>query len=131
MDTSGLENNARIAYFKYDFSKHGGKVGDIVVYGDGIPANGWIRNASIRVNAAVVGNTSTLAIKAVSSADILAATAESSLTKDAKVQGVPDFATVANSIVLASAINSLTFTVGTADLTAGQVTVVVDWCLSA
>ena len=131
MQTSGLENNLRVSYFQYDFDKHGGAAGDIVVYGDGVPANGWIRDAAIRVNKAVVGATSTLAIKAVSSEDILAATAEASLTLNAKIQGVPDMATIADSIVLSSAINSLTFTVGTADLTAGKVTVALLWSLSA
>lgn len=131
MQTSGLENNLRVSYFQYDFAKHGGAVGAITVYGDGIPANAWIVDAKIRVNTAVVGTTSTLAIQAATSEDILAATAEASLTLNAKIQGVPDMATVGDQIVLASAINSLTFTVGTAALTAGKVTVALMWILSA
>lgn len=131
MQTSGLENNLRVSYFQYDFAKHGGAAGDITVYGDGIPKGGWIVDAKILVNTAVVGTTSTLAIKAASANDILAATAEASLTLNAKLQGVPDMATVADQIILAAAINSLTFTVGTNDLTAGKVTVALMWILSA
>jgi len=131
MQTSGLENNLRVSYFQYDFAKHGGATGAITVYGDGIPANAIICGGVIRVNTAVVGTTSTLAIKAASSEDILAATAEASLTLNALLAVVPDFATVGDMITLASAINSLTFTVGTNDLTAGKVTVALFWILSA
>ena len=131
MQTSGLENNLRVSYFQYDFAKHGGATGAITVYGDGIPANAIICGGVIRVNTAVVGTTSTLAIQAASSEDILAATAEASLTLNARIAVVPDFATVGDMITLSSAINSLTFTVGTNDLTAGKVTVILFWVLSA
>lgn len=131
MQTSGVENNMRASYFQYDFSKHGGATGAITVYGDGIPANAVICGGYIRVNTAVVGDTSTLAIQAASSEDILAATAEASLTLNALVAVVPDFATVGEMITLSSAINALTFTVGTNDLTAGKVTVALFWGLSA
>jgi len=131
MQTSGLENNLRVSYYQYDFAKHGGATGAITVYGDGIPANAVICGGFARVNTAVVGTTSTLAIQAASSEDILAATAEASLTLNALLAVVPDFATVGDMIILASAINSLTFTVGTNDLTAGKVTVALFWALSA
>ena len=129
--TSGLENNLRVSYFQYDFAKHGGAVGAISVQGDGIPANAWIMDAKVRVNTAVVGTNSTVAIMAVGAGDVLAATAEASLTLNALIQGVPDMATVAHQFVLASAINALTFTVAAANLTAGKITVAVIWCLSA
>lgn len=131
MQLSGVENNLRTSYFQYDFAKHGGVTGNIVVTGDGIPAGAIIMNGVIRINTAVVGESSTVAIQAVQANDILAATAEASLTLNALLIAVPDFATVAHMITLAAAINSLTFVVGTADLTAGKVTVALQWCLSA
>lgn len=132
MQTSGLENNLRVSYFQYDFAKHGGATGDITVYGDGIPANAIICGGVIRVNAAVTsGGLATVAIKAATAEDILAATAKASLTLNALLATVPDFATVGDMVTLASAINSLTFTVGTDALTAGKITVALFWVLSA
>jgi len=132
MQTSGLENNLRVSYFQYDFAKHGGAVGAITVYGDGIPANAVICGGLIHVNAAVTSSgLATVAIAAVGAGDILGATAKASLTLNALIAAVPDFATVGDMIRLTAAINSLTFTVGTEALTAGKITAALFWVLSA
>ena len=131
MQTSGVENNVRVSYFQWDFAKHGGTIGAITVYGDGIPANGWIIDAKVRVNTGLVGSGASMAIMAVGAGDVLAATAITSLTLNDVLQGVPDMATVAHSIVLGSAINSLTFTPSAANITAGKITVALMWVLSA
>ena len=131
MRTSGLENNLRTSYFQYDFARHGGVVGAITVTGDGIPSGAIICNGLVHVNTAVVGTTSTVAIMAVNAADVLAATAEASLTINALIVTVPDFATAAHYIRLTAAINSLTFTVATGALTAGKITVGLNWMLGA
>lgn len=128
MENAGLESALNVAYFEYDYSKHGGAVGDITVYGDGIPSDAIIVGGMIRVKTAVTTGgdplTTTVAIKAVSSGDILAATAVNSLTLNALLDTVPDMS-AANAIRLAAAINSLTFTVATAALTAGKIVVAV------
>ena len=123
--TSRLSNK-KIAYFQYDFATHGGTAGAITVQGSKIPSGAIITSGMIHVNTAVVGTTSTLAIQALASEDILAATAEASLTLNAVLDTVPD-QTAANAIRMTSTINSLTFTIGVNDLTAGKVTACLEY----
>lgn len=123
MDNAGLESSLNAAYYEYEYSKHGGAVGDITVYGDGIPSDAVIVGGLIRVTQAVTSaGAATVAVKAATAADILAATAKGSLTLNALLDTVPDM-TAANAVRLTSAVNSLTFTVAVDALTAGKIVV--------
>jgi len=128
METSPLENNCRQACFTYDFAKHGGAVSAITVYGDNIPKDAIILDGIIRVNTAGVGATATVAIMAQAANDIATAIAVASLTLNAKLDVVP-VGTAATCILLTAAIKSLTFTIATAALTAGKITVSLRWML--
>lgn len=131
MKTSPLENNVRQACFQYDFAQHGGAVEAITVYGDNIPADAIILDGIIRVNTAVTSDGSaTVAIMAQGANDILAATGKASLTLNALLDTVP-LGTAATAIRLTAAISSLTFTVGTAALLTGKITVALRWMRSA
>ena len=124
---NGLENKKQTAYFEYDFSKHGGEVGDIEVPGNGIPKGAVIHIGGIHVKTAVTsGDAATVAIKALTSADILAATGKASLALNDLLDTVPD-GTAANAIRVTSNITALTFTVAVADLTAGKIAVALDY----
>lgn len=130
MMNAGLEPKLNVAYFKYDFAKHGGVVGDIVVDGYGIPSGSIIKSGIIHVVTAVTsGGLSTVAIKALTSADILASTAKASLTANALLDTVPDN-TAANAILTSANLTALTFTVGTAALTAGKIVVALEYVVT-
>lgn len=127
---SGVENYKKVAYFEYDFSSDGGAVGDISVGGAVIPAGAVITSGVIHVKTAVTsGGAATVAIKAVGANDILAATGKASLTLNALLDTVPDGA-AANMIRVASNVTALTFTVGTAALTAGKIAVALEYVVT-
>jgi hypothetical protein len=127
MQSSGLAPVKGVAYFKYKFSKHGGSVGDISIEGNGIPKGALIDQAKIDVKTAVTsGGAATVALKAVGAEDLLAATGKATFAEDAKIDGVPD-GTATNAIRTTAAINSITATVATAALTAGEFTVMVEY----
>ena len=129
MQTSGVENNKRVSYFQYDFAKHGGAVSAITVTGDGIPSGAVITDGMIHVNTACVGSGASVAIMAVGANDILSALAITSLTLNDLVSCVPK-STQATWIRLTAALNSLTFTISAAALTAGKITVALEWVLA-
>jgi len=131
MKTSGLENAKKVAYFEYDFSIHGGTAGDITVYGDPIVSGAIITSGMIHVRTACTSaGSATVAIKALTSEDILAATAKASLTANALIDTVP-VGTAATSIRCTSTIQALTFTVATAALTAGKIVVALEYVVTA
>jgi hypothetical protein len=130
MKTSPLENNCRQACFQYDFAQHGGAQGNITVVGDNIPVDAIILDGIIRVNTACTsGGSATVAIKAVGANDLLTATAVGSLTANALLDTVA-VGSAATAIRVSTAITALTFTVATADLTAGKITVALRWMRS-
>jgi hypothetical protein len=127
---NGLENKKQVAYFEYDYSKHGGAQGDISVAGNGIPKGAIITSGVIHTKTAVLsGGAATVAIKALSAADILAATAKASLSLNALLDVVPDGAAT-NMIRVTSNITALTFTVADADLTAGKIAVALEYVVT-
>jgi len=127
MQNIGLETGKKIAFFEYDFAVHGGAAGDIEVEGTPIPSGAIIKEGIIHVkNAVTSGGSATLQIKALSTDDILASTAKASLTLNALIATVP-VGTAASSIRATSNITALTFTVGTAALTAGKVMVALEY----
>jgi hypothetical protein len=120
MQAYGLESGLRVAAFEYDFSKHGGAVGAISVYGHGIPAGAFIYGGLIHVVTALTsGGAATIACGFLATDDIIAATAVSSWSLNAKLAIVPVM-TAASALRMTSADNILTVTVATAALTAGK-----------
>jgi hypothetical protein len=128
---NGLENKKRVAYFEYDFAKHGGGPGDIDLYGDGIPIGSVINNGIIHVRTACThASTGSIALKAIGANDIKAACVMASLTANALVPTVP-VGTAATSKRVTSSINKLVMTVGSAGaMTAGKFTVALDYWIT-
>lgn len=126
-----IHRGFKVAKGWYKFSRDGGAEGDITLKEvDGvtdckIPTGALITNCIIRVPVALTsGGSATIAVNTEDAADMLAATAVASWSLAAKLQGVPDFATIADS-VLTTAERTLTITVADAALTAGEAYVYV------
>ncbi len=109
----------------YDFSKQGGaisaislkdKVGNAVK----LPSGALVLNAFtvVRTAADSLGS-ATIALKIEGAGDLLAAAAYTDFSAAAKIQGIPDFGTLADS-VLTTAERTLTATIAVAALTAGK-----------
>lgn len=131
MQATGLEPKKDVAYFEYDFSKHGGAVGDITVEGDALPAGALIDIGKVHVKTACTsGGSATVVITALSSGDIMASTAVASLSANALLDTEPD-GTAANMIRTTSNLTSLTFTIGTAALTAGKIAVALEYYITS
>jgi len=118
----------------YDFSKDGGQVGTVNLKDANgaavkLPVNALVLNSFSVVRTAVTsGGSATFAISLQSTGDLLAATAVASFSAAAKLQGIPDFGTLADSILTTVEI-TLTATIATAALTAGKVNVYVFYVL--
>lgn len=118
----------------YDFSKVGGAVGSFSLKDpDGaavkLPANALVLSAFAVVRTLVTsGGSATIALTLNSAGDLLAAEAVATFAAAAKIQGIPDFGTLADS-VLTTAERTLTATVATAALTAGKFDVYVFYVL--
>jgi hypothetical protein len=119
MQDSALEQYGR-ANFVYDFAKHGGDIGDITVGPKLLPPEAIVTHGIVRVITAPVGTGATVAIKAVGTDDILAATAITSLTLDSLTETVCVPQT-GSTWILCTAYTQLTFTIATAALTAGKI----------
>ena len=115
-----------VAYAKYSFAVDGGAVSTITPVGTAlIPDNAVLVGATINSTTAVTsGGSATVAIgtsAGSSTTSILGATGKASFTLDALLNGVPVFATP----VKMTAAGSVTFTIGTAALTAGVIEVFI------
>lgn len=92
----------------WKFSRDGGAVGDFSLKGlDGvenisIPSGAIVVSAFVYTKAAVTGATS-LDVNVEAANDCLAAEVVASFTLGAKIQGIPDFATLADSLVTTAA----------------------------
>lgn len=121
---------------KYDFAKQGGAVGDISLLTDlnsptsyaKLPDNAIITNVVIDIVTAMAstGGAATVALKAQSAGDLLAAVDADTLS--AQVQGIPNGA-VANMIKL-TAERTLKATVAVEALTAGKFVAFVEFVIS-
>lgn len=115
-----------VARARYNFSKDGGVVGDIVLTGDGIPSGAIILDTLVKVETAPdsAAHTATIALKLQSAADLLAA---------AVVSGAPWSAAGAKrgtldakaAPVLLTARRTITATVAVQALNAGKFSVYV------
>lgn len=111
----------------YDFAVVGGAVGDITLTGDTIPSGAIVLDAYISVATAVTsGGAATVAIKLEGAADINAADAISGAPWSTTGAKRADF-TATTAPVKTTAARSIVATVGTAALTAGVFTVVVEF----
>lgn len=114
----------------YDFTKVGGAVGDFnLVDDDGaavkLPAGAIALAVFVYAEVAVTsGGAATIDLNLEAANDLLAAEAKASFSLAAKVQGIPDFGTLADS-VRATVERNLTLSVNTAALTAGKLQVYV------
>lgn len=121
MVQSSQASRVGLALFEYDFAVHGGVVGAIVVGANRLPPGAIVLDGIIHIITAIVGTTSTLAIHVTGAEDVLAATAEGSLTVGLLVDPVCD-GTAANAIKVAAP-SGCTFTIAVNDLSAGKVVV--------
>lgn len=123
----GLEPTKQVAYFEYDFSRDGGAVGDIALRGDAIPEGAIITDGKVHVNTALTsGGAATIALKFLTAADTLAATAVASWSLNAILDVVP-VRTAATAIRNTTAGQKLSATVAVAALTAGKFTVALEY----
>jgi len=129
MQNSSLEGRVGLALFEYDFAKLGGAVGDILVGPKLLPPSAVVMDGFLQVFTDFAsGGSATVAIKAVGTADILAATAIASLAAGL-VDIVPD-GTAAN-MILTAAYTQLTFTVAVEALTAGKAVVALRYAITS
>jgi hypothetical protein len=130
---SMLQEAHNTAICVYDYTKVGGVVGDIALYQTDaktlckLPSKAIIRNGLIDVvTAPTSGGSATIAVKAQSAGDIIAATAKASFT--GKLDTVP-VGTAATAIKL-TAERQIYATVAVSALTAGKFRVFIDYVLS-
>lgn len=113
----------QVAYAKYDFAVNGGVQGTIAPASSLIPDNAILVGGTINSTAAVTSlGSATVAIgtsAGSSTTSIKTATAKASYSLDAILNAVPVFATP----VKMTAAGTITFTIATADLTAGVIEV--------
>lgn len=121
-----LESKKRVAYFEYDYAKHGGAAGAISLYGSGIPKGAVVNNGIIHVRTAVTGGTgATVTLGVIAASDVKNGATAGSLGANALVP-VKAVGTAATSFRVTAAKNALTMTVATG-LTAGKFTVALDY----
>ena len=111
----------------YSFATDGGAVGDITLRGDTIPSGAVIVDAVLKVSTVLTsGGAATVAIKVESAADINAADAILGAPWSTATAKRADF-TATTAVITTTAARSIVATVGTAALTAGVFTVVVEY----
>lgn len=117
----------------YDFAVLGGAIGDIPLLDDEgnpamIPAKAIVTNVLIdTLTAPLSGGAATVALKLVSAADLLGATAKASVT--GMLDGIP-VNTAATAVKNGASDSQVKATVGTAALTAGKLNVFVEYVQS-
>lgn len=124
---AGLGGGRKSAVGLYSFATDGGAVGDITLRGDSIPSGAVLVDAVIKVDTALTsGGSATVAIKVEGAADVNAADAISGAPWSTTGTKRADF-TATTAPVVTTAARSIVATVGTAALTAGVFTVVVEY----
>lgn len=126
-----LDNGLGCLKATYDFSVLGGAVGNNLGLKDAdgnpakLPSGCIVVNAFAHViTACTSGGSATIDIEIEADADILAAEAVASFSANAKIQGIPDFATLADSL-RTTAERQVSVDINTAALTAGKFDVFV------
>jgi hypothetical protein len=125
----GLEGKFNAAHYEYDFAKEGGAIGDITLRGDSIPKNATILGGYVDVETALTsGGSATIALKFLSAADILAATAVASWSLAAYLAIKPLFTT--STFLRMTSGGYLKATVAVDTITAGKANVTIFWDMS-
>lgn len=126
-----LHGSFNVAKGNYKFSRDGGAVGNINLKDlDGvatvkIPASAVVLSAFVHTTTACTsGGSATVDVQIEAANDLLAAEAVASFSLGAKIQGIPDFGTLADSVVT-TAERTLSISINTAALTAGEFNVYV------
>jgi hypothetical protein len=120
----------------YRFSRDGGAVGDITLKNDQgvavtLPTGATVLSVFTRARAALTsGGSATIDLNLNSANDLLAASAYGDHTLGAKVQGIPDLGTLADSVTT-TAERTLTMSINVAALTAGALDVYVMYVLQS
>lgn len=128
-----LENLTATAKGSYSFAVSGGAVGDISLLDSSgvalvLPLNAVIRQVVIDViTAPTSAGSATVALKAQSAGDLLAATAIASVT--GRLDGIP--AGAAANMIKLTANRTLAISIAVAALTAGKLNVYIDYVISA
>lgn len=123
---SGLEKQMKVAKFVYDFAKDGGAVGAVVVGAGMLPNGAIVNGGTVHVDTAVTsGGSATVALGIETATDVLGATGKASFTLGARLDVVP--VRTAATAVKTTASRGLTVTIGTATLTAGKITVFLEY----
>jgi hypothetical protein len=124
---AGTGGGRKSAVGVYDFAVDGGAVGDITLRGDTIPSGAVLLDAYVKVTTALTsGGSATVALKVEGAADVNNADAIDGAPWSTTGAKRADFgATTAP--VTTTAARSIKATVGTAALTAGAFTVVVEY----
>lgn len=119
---SSLASRVGCAMFEYDFDVHGGDIGTIEVGAGRLPLGAIVLDGIVHVKTAVTSaGSATVAIHALTSEDLLAATAVASLTLNALLDVVPQGA-AANALRITGN-SGCSFVIATAALTAGVIAV--------
>lgn len=122
-----IEDSKRIARAYYDFAVDGGAQGDIPLRGDKIPLGAIIVDALIHVDTVPTSaGAATVAIKTEGAADINAADAISGAPWSTTGAKRADL-TATSAPIKTTAERTITATVGTADLTDGKFSVLVEY----
>lgn len=131
MQASGLESYKNVAYFEWDFEKHGGLIGDIPVGGEALPAGAVITDGMVYVKKGLAGSGAFMAVRAIGAGDILAATEVANLTENALRAVVPVPQTAATWVRLPANLTALVFTPSVAAITAGKIVVALEYFIPA
>lgn len=129
-----VNNNVNVYKGVYDFSVKGGATGSInLVDDDGanvvLPKNFIVQRVLIYVVTAVTsGGAATIAFKSKGAGDLLGATAKTSFTLGALIDGVPTGG--ASTAIVMTADTTPQITIATAALTAGKINVHIEGVLS-
>ncbi len=127
MKRHGLEPVKRVAYFEYDFAMDGGAVGEIALRGDRMPNDAVITGGMIHVNTAVTSDGAVeVTLGVLTADDVLATTLKAALTLNALLDTVPA-GTAATAIRTTSGGLGLNMTIGVAAITAGKITVALEY----
>lgn len=130
MSDHGLSNKKGIAYLEFDFAKDGGVVGDITLRGNVLPAGALITGGWLDVATAVAGGaTSTLALKVVSAADLMAAMGVGNFLADVLIP-LGQIGPIGKAIGPLTAYKTPTLTVAAAALTAGKFTLALEYIIT-
>lgn len=114
-------SSLREVFCEYDFAKHGGAQGSIVI--GNLPSGSWILGGFMNVETAPVGVGASIGISSEGAGDIVAvaAIAGAPWSTTGKKAIIPKRNTPESTSILTTAARNISFVISGADLTAGKV----------